>query len=150
MRLGTKTEREAVAFAADLLEAQGHAKTVVGLRTLLVKLEGPARIPTAMAAVGPIQDELVRHGGGKIVAMGSVDSMVYARLSRQLGAYHATADEARVVAAWLAGQAWFKGPFTMWDLAKNWPSYVARSKAGQDLNQKAKEARDGWSRVEAG
>jgi len=132
-RIGTAREVHALQAAAEYCAAEGlpFAKELSSLHTKIIT-------PKAFTGMGigdavRLQEALVEASAGKVIPVdqGGFRDAFWVIVRQRLGAYKATVDEARTVGAWLAKQRWLNGTLTIDQVARGWPSYLARAAADQ-------------------
>src|SRR5262245_31454689 len=127
-KLGTAREVEALAAAADYCETQG-LPLAKELRSVYAKLTTPSPQVQGADAAG-IEHALVTQSKGRVIAAAGGRAFWIVQ-SRVYGDLKATVEDAELVGRWIANQTWLAGrQYTIDTLARVWPNYLARARAG--------------------
>lgn len=129
-KIGTAREVHALQAAAEYCAAEGlpFASELASLHAKIVtpKAWGGMQIGDAVR----VQEALVEASAGKVVAVeGDFRAAFWVIVRQRLGSYKATIEEARTIGGWLSRQHWLSGSMTIDQIARGWPSYLARAEA---------------------
>lgn len=131
-RIGTAREVHALQAAAEYCAAEGlpFAAELASLHTKIITPK--AFVGSSVGDAVRVQEALVEASGGKVIAVeGAFRDAFWVIVRQRLGAYKATVEEAKTIGAWLAKQRWLSGSLTIDQVARGWPSYLARATADQ-------------------
>jgi len=117
------TKAEA-AWIAEWAQADWSQNQVAPAGSLLTKLRA-AEAPKRGAAVGPIEEALIRGAGGKVAPLVTG----HAQASRRCLTAGVTPEQAQMVGEWMARQGWLVGPQTLLDVLNKWPSWLSKAAA---------------------
>lgn len=124
-----KAELEALTAAASYFEEEG-LPIAKSLKSLLAKFNSKAKDATEGGlAPSKIEFVLVEFSAGKVVPVVAARDLFWIRQYQTWKQLQPTETQVQVVAKWLATQSWMS-PMTIDQVARQWPSFLARSAAG--------------------